>query len=74
MLLYHLLASPSPGVVLLAELPGEPAELATQLGPTLPFVPGAPPTVGAEPLVTTDIVAVNGVVHLVGGVLLPPPG
>jgi transforming growth factor-beta-induced protein len=74
MLLYHLLASPSPGVVLSAELLGEPAEIATQLGPTLPFAPGAPPTVGAEPLVTTDIVAVNGVVHLVGGVLLPPPG
>ncbi|MBX7197633.1 MAG: fasciclin domain-containing protein [Sandaracinaceae bacterium] len=71
-LLYHVLASPSPGIVLSTGLPAAATDLPTLLGATLPFAPGSPPTVDGEDIVVTDIVGTNGVVHAVSGVLLPP--
>lgn len=71
-LLYHVLASPTPGIVLSTGLPAAATELPTLNGATLPFAPATPPTVDAQPILVTDIVGTNGVVHAVGGVLLPP--
>jgi transforming growth factor-beta-induced protein len=71
-LLYHVLASPTPGIVLSSGLPAAAADLPTLNGATLPFAPGSPPTVDGEDIIVTDIVGTNGVVHAVGGVLLPP--
>jgi transforming growth factor-beta-induced protein len=70
-LLYHVLASPTPGIVLSTGLPGAAADLPTLNGATLPFAPGMPPTVDGQSILVTDIVGTNGVVHAVGGVLLP---
>jgi transforming growth factor-beta-induced protein len=71
-LLYHVLASPTPGIVLSSGLPAAAADLPTLNGATLPFAPGSPPTVDGEDIIVTDIVGTNGVVHAVGGVLLLP--
>jgi transforming growth factor-beta-induced protein len=72
-LLYHVLASPEPGIVLSTGLPGSATNLPTQLsGATLPFTPGTPPQVDGQNIVVTDLVATNGVVHVVAGVLTPP--
>jgi transforming growth factor-beta-induced protein len=70
-LLYHVLASPTPGIVLSSGLPSAATDLPTLNGATLPFAPATPPTVDGQPIIVTDIVGTNGVVHAVGGVLLP---
>jgi transforming growth factor-beta-induced protein len=71
LLLYHVLASPTPGIVLAAGLPTTATPLPTLNGATLPFAPGTPPTVDGQGIVVTDIVGTNGVVHAVSGVLTP---
>jgi transforming growth factor-beta-induced protein len=70
-LLYHVLGSPDPGIVLSTGLPGAATNLPTLNGTALPFAPGTPPTVDGQPILVTDIIGTNGVVHVVGGVLLP---
>ncbi|GAB4199382.1 MAG: hypothetical protein OHK0013_09460 [Sandaracinaceae bacterium] len=70
-LLYHVLGSPTPGIVLSSALPSAATDLPTLNGATLPFAPGSAPTVDGQPIIVTDIVGTNGVVHAVGGVLLP---
>jgi transforming growth factor-beta-induced protein len=73
LLLYHVLASPDPGVVLSAGLPSGPASFPTQLADaSVPFAPGPPPTVDGQEIVIVDLVATNGVLHVVDGVLTPP--
>ena len=74
-LLYHVLNTTTfPEPVLAAGLPTAAANLAT-LNPTvtntIPFLPGPPPTVDGEGIVTTDIVVTNGVVHVIDGVMVP---
>ena len=64
-LLYHVVS----GEVLAAGLPATAASL---LGPDLTFDTAAtPPTVNGIDIIATDIKVTNGVVHLIGGVLLP---
>ena len=60
------------GFVGVDRYPTPAVDVLADLGATLPFAPGSPPTVDGEDVLVTDIVGTNGVVHAVGGVLLPP--
>jgi transforming growth factor-beta-induced protein len=72
-LLYHVLSTTAfPTPVLAADLPSSATDLATLNGATVRLDPTVtPPTVDGQPIVITDVVVTNGVVHVVGGVLLP---
>ncbi|MBK8172466.1 MAG: fasciclin domain-containing protein [Sandaracinaceae bacterium] len=73
-LLYHVLDTTAfPAPVLAADLPATVTDLQTLLGPDASFDPTVtPPTIDGAQIVTTDIIVTNGVVHVVGSVLLPP--
>lgn len=73
-LLYHVLSTTSfESPVLAADLPATSTDLATLLGPTATFDPTAsPPTIDGADILLTDIVVTNGVVHVIGSVMLPP--
>jgi transforming growth factor-beta-induced protein len=72
-LLYHVLSTTSfPAPVLAADLPAADASLATlNTANTIPFVAGPPPTVDGAAIVATDIIVTNGVIHLIGSVMVP---
>ncbi|MBN8616411.1 MAG: fasciclin domain-containing protein [Deltaproteobacteria bacterium] len=73
LLLYHVLASPDPGIVLSTDLPSGAASFPTQLADaSVPFAPGPPATIDAQEILIVDLVATNGVLHVVDGVLTPP--
>ena len=72
-LLYHVL-SPTAFTtpVLAADLPATATDLATLNGATARLDPTVtPPTIDGQPIVLTDVVVSNGVVHVIGGVMLP---
>ncbi len=73
-LLYHVLDTTDfAAPVLAADLPTEETDLKTLVGANVTFDPSTtPPTIGGADIVTTDIVVTNGVVHLIGSVMLPP--
>lgn len=68
-LLYHLVDSDTP--VLEAGLPDGDAP--TLNGATVTIDPSGP-TVNGEDILITDVNVTNGVVHIIGGVLIPPAG
>jgi transforming growth factor-beta-induced protein len=74
-LLYHVLdttAFPSP--VLAAELPATQTELRSLGGGNITLVPTTTPkTVEGAAIEATDIVVTNGVIHVIGAVMIPPP-
>jgi len=68
-LLYHIV----PGKLMAADL-GKIPTAATLLGVLLPIeaAPGGAVLIGGAPIVRADVRAVNGVIHVIDKVLLPP--
>lgn len=73
-LLYHVLSTSAfTSPVLSTDLPSATTDLATLLGPNATFDPTVtPPTIDGADILMTDIVVTNGVVHVIGAVMLPP--
>lgn len=72
-LLYHVLDTTTfTAPVLAADLPAADGDLATlNAANSIPYVAGPPPTVDGASVEATDIVVTNGVVHLIGAVMVP---
>ena len=73
-LLYHVLNPATfTAPVLAADLPAAITELDTLNGADATLDPTVtPPTVEGAPIAVTDIVVTNGVVHVIGAVMIPP--
>lgn len=73
-LLYHVLDTTAfTAPVLAADLPTGVTDLQMLLGSNASFDPTvSPPTIDGAQIVLTDIVVTNGVVHVIGAVMIPP--
>lgn len=69
-LLYHVV----PGMIMAADVVKLPTA-ATVLGPALTIVttPEGAVTINGVNVIVTDVAAKNGVIHVIDGVLIPPP-